>query len=63
MLFRLLLLINLFGFISNLTIKDFSFQYERATDYFSLSYTVGDKSLHPPITLSDALMNWQLFHC
>jgi hypothetical protein len=38
MLFRLIFLINLFGFISNLTIKDLSYQYGRATDYFSLSY-------------------------
>jgi len=38
MLLHLILLINLFGFISNLTIKDFSFQYGRAIDYFSLSY-------------------------
>jgi hypothetical protein len=39
MLFRLIFLINLFGFISNLTLKDFSYQYAgRATDYFSLSY-------------------------
>jgi len=42
MLFRLMLFINLFGFISNFTIKDFPFQYGRATDYLSLSY----KNLH-----------------
>jgi hypothetical protein len=40
-----MLFINLFGFICNLTIKDFSFQYGRATDYLSLSY----KNIHNTI--------------